>query len=85
MNPVDHPHGGGEGRTSGGRPSCSPWGEPTKCGYRSAKEPRKAVAYSFDGCEASAVFSVFFTPCGMEFEWGYNDAESLTPMNNKLK
>jgi hypothetical protein len=25
MNPVDHPHGGGEGRTSGGRPSCTPW------------------------------------------------------------
>jgi large subunit ribosomal protein L2 len=30
MNPVDHPHGGGEGRTSGGRPSVSPWGRPTK-------------------------------------------------------
>lgn len=28
MNPVDHPHGGGEGKTSGGRPSCSPWGLP---------------------------------------------------------
>ena len=26
MNPVDHPHGGGEGRTKGGRPSVSPWG-----------------------------------------------------------
>ena len=32
MNPVDHPHGGGEGRTSGGRPSVTPWGMPTK-GY----------------------------------------------------
>ena len=30
MNPVDHPHGGGEGRTSGGRPSCTPWGVQTK-------------------------------------------------------
>lgn len=30
MNPVDHPHGGGEGRTKGGRPSVSPWGKPTK-------------------------------------------------------
>jgi len=27
MNPVDHPHGGGEGRSKGGRPSCSPWGK----------------------------------------------------------
>ena len=33
MNPVDHPHGGGEGRTSGGRHPVSPWGQPTK-GYR---------------------------------------------------
>ena len=30
MNPVDHPHGGGEGRTSGGRPSVTPWGRPTR-------------------------------------------------------
>ena len=30
MNPVDHPHGGGEGRTSGGRHPVSPWGMPTK-------------------------------------------------------
>ena len=33
MNPIDHPHGGGEGRTSGGRHPVSPWGQPTK-GYR---------------------------------------------------
>lgn len=33
-NPVDHPHGGGEGRSSGGRPSVSPWGILSKCGYR---------------------------------------------------
>jgi large subunit ribosomal protein L2 len=30
MNPVDHPHGGGEGRTSGGRNPVTPWGIPTK-------------------------------------------------------
>ncbi len=36
MNPVDHPHGGGEGRTSGGRHPVSPWGMPTK-GYRTRK------------------------------------------------
>ncbi|MBO6043511.1 MAG: 50S ribosomal protein L2 [Acetobacter sp.] len=33
MNPVDHPHGGGEGRTSGGRHPVTPWGKPTK-GYK---------------------------------------------------
>ena len=33
MNPVDHPMGGGEGRSSGGRHPCSPWGQPTK-GYK---------------------------------------------------
>ncbi|MDG2435228.1 MAG: 50S ribosomal protein L2, partial [Gammaproteobacteria bacterium] len=33
MNPVDHPHGGGEGKTSGGRDPVSPWGVPTK-GYK---------------------------------------------------
>lgn len=30
MNPIDHPHGGGEGKTSGGRPSVTPWGKPCK-------------------------------------------------------
>jgi large subunit ribosomal protein L2 len=33
MNPIDHPHGGGEGKTSGGRDPVSPWGMPTK-GYK---------------------------------------------------
>ena len=37
MNPVDHPHGGGEGRTSGGRHPVSPWGVPAK-GYRTRKK-----------------------------------------------
>ncbi|MDG2088834.1 MAG: 50S ribosomal protein L2 [Arenicellaceae bacterium] len=39
MNPVDHPHGGGEGRTSGGRHPVSPWGVPTK-GYRTRNNTR---------------------------------------------
>ena len=30
MNPIDHPHGGGEGNTSGGRHPVTPWGKPTK-------------------------------------------------------
>lgn len=39
MNPVDHPHGGGEGRSSGGRHPVSPWGIPTK-GYKTRKNKR---------------------------------------------
>jgi large subunit ribosomal protein L2 len=39
MNPVDHPMGGGEGRSSGGRHPCSPWGVPTK-GFRTRKNKR---------------------------------------------
>lgn len=39
MNPVDHPHGGGEGRTSGGRHPVTPWGVPTK-GYKTRNNPR---------------------------------------------
>lgn len=39
MNPVDHPHGGGEGRTSGGRHPTSPWGMPTK-GYKTRSNKR---------------------------------------------
>ncbi len=39
MNPVDHPHGGGEGRTSGGRHPVSPWGMPTR-GYKTRKNKR---------------------------------------------
>jgi len=39
MNPVDHPHGGGEGRTSGGRHPVSPWGVPTK-GFRTRSNKR---------------------------------------------
>ncbi|MDA1074860.1 MAG: 50S ribosomal protein L2 [Proteobacteria bacterium] len=39
MNPVDHPHGGGEGKTSAGRHPVSPWGVPTK-GYKTRKNKR---------------------------------------------
>jgi large subunit ribosomal protein L2 len=39
MNPVDHPHGGGEGRTSGGRHPVTPWGKPTK-GYKTRNNKR---------------------------------------------
>lgn len=39
MNPVDHPHGGGEGRTSGGRHPVSPWGQPTK-GHKTRNNKR---------------------------------------------
>jgi large subunit ribosomal protein L2 len=41
MNPVDHPHGGGEGRTSGGRHPVSPWGVPTK-GKRTRRKKKKS-------------------------------------------
>ncbi len=39
MNPIDHPHGGGEGRTSSGRPPVSPWGTQTK-GYKTRRNKR---------------------------------------------
>jgi large subunit ribosomal protein L2 len=39
MNPVDHPMGGGEGRSSGGRHPCTPWGKPTK-GYKTRNNKR---------------------------------------------
>jgi large subunit ribosomal protein L2 len=42
MNPVDHPHGGGEGRTGEGRVPVSPWGQPTK-GYRTRNNKRTDV------------------------------------------
>ena len=44
MNPVDHPHGGGEGRTSGGRHPVSPWGVPTK-GYKTRKKNHRTNRY----------------------------------------
>ncbi len=44
MNPVDHPHGGGEGKTSGGRHPVSPWGMPTK-GYRTRKKKKPSSKF----------------------------------------
>jgi large subunit ribosomal protein L2 len=44
MNPVDHPHGGGEGRTSGGRHPVTPWGVPTK-GYKTRKKRNPSDKY----------------------------------------
>ena len=45
MNPVDHPHGGGEGKTSGGRHPVTPWGKPTK-GRRPARTSRRTSSSS---------------------------------------
>lgn len=42
MNPIDHPHGGGQGKTSGGRPSVSPWAIQTK-GYKTVKNYSKLI------------------------------------------
>jgi large subunit ribosomal protein L2 len=39
MNPIDHPHGGGEGKTSGGGHPRTPWGKPTK-GYKTRKHKK---------------------------------------------
>jgi len=44
MNPVDHPMGGGEGRSSGGRHPCTPWGKPTK-GYKTRKKGKLSDKY----------------------------------------
>ena len=44
MNPVDHPHGGGEGRSSGGRHPCTPWGVSTK-GHRTRKKNKPSNRY----------------------------------------
>jgi len=44
MNPIDHPHGGGEGRSSGGRHPVTPWGKPTK-GYKTRKRNKPTNKY----------------------------------------
>ncbi len=44
MNPIDHPHGGGEGKSSGGRHPCTPWGKPTK-GYKTRKKKKASDKY----------------------------------------
>jgi large subunit ribosomal protein L2 len=45
MNPIDHPHGGGEGKTSGGRPSVTPWGKPAR-GQATSRSKNKLVVVS---------------------------------------
>ena len=45
MNPVDHPHGGGEGKTSGGRSSVTPWGKPSKGGATRKKNSRPLIRF----------------------------------------
>jgi len=44
MNPIDHPMGGGEGRSSGGRHPCTPWGVPTK-GYKTRSRKKSSQKY----------------------------------------
>lgn len=48
MNPVDHPHGGGEGKTSGGRHPVSPWGQPTK-GYKTRRSAKPSDKFIVQG------------------------------------
>lgn len=45
MNPIDHPHGGGEGKSSGGRSSVTPWGKPTKNGKTSNSRVSKLLKH----------------------------------------
>jgi len=56
MNPVDHPHGGGEGKSSGGRHPVTPWGVPTK-GYKTRRSPRPRRATRPDGARGRTVIS----------------------------
>lgn len=71
MNPVDHPHGGGEGRTSGGRPSVTPWGRPTRnwrsSSIRKKRNPfivlvktQKKHSKKFKSTYSLEVYSTFF-------------------------
>jgi large subunit ribosomal protein L2 len=48
MNPVDHPHGGGEGSTTAGRHPVTPWGVPT-LGYRTRKKNKTSSRYIVRG------------------------------------
>jgi len=48
MNPVDHPHGGGEGKTTAGRHPVTPWGVPT-LGYRTRANHKRSDAYIIRG------------------------------------
>lgn len=59
MNPVDHPHGGGEGKTSGGRPSVTPQGKITK-GQPTRKKKQKEINYSITNMSRSKYKGPFF-------------------------
>jgi large subunit ribosomal protein L2 len=48
MNPVDHPHGGGEGKTTAGRHPVTPWGVPT-LGYRTRDKNNRSDKYIIRG------------------------------------
>ncbi len=65
MNPVDHPHGGGEGRTSGGRHPVTPWGVPTK-GHKT----RKQQAHRRHDCPSSRsqIIKARLSKCHVRFE-----------------
>ena len=59
MNPVDHPMGGGEGKSSGGRHPCSPWGTPAK-GYRTRKKNKPSdCLHSKKQVQKEVVFGKF--------------------------
>ena len=67
MNPVDHPHGGGEGRTSGGRNPVTPWGVPTK-GKRTRNNKRTDKFILKEGIAGRYVeISLERTFCGWTF------------------
>jgi len=44
MNPIDHPHGGGEGKTAAGRHPVTPWGQPTK-GFKTRKKRKTSTKF----------------------------------------
>ena len=52
MNPIDHPHGGGEGKTSGGRPAVSPWGKLTDSGVRTRNWKKKSSVHIISSARA---------------------------------
>ena len=62
MNPVDHPHGGGEGKTSGGRHPVTPWGQPTR-GYKT-RNNKRTDAFIVGRQRNSAAAGVAKADCG---------------------
>ncbi len=62
MNPVDHPHGGGEGKTSGGRHPVTPWGQPTR-GLQDAQQQAYGQVYCEPAVEVAAGSSPALCAC----------------------